>query len=208
MNKLTLTCALSLCAVAVGFVGCTDRTELVDVETDTEIVAGLDYKDFEHAATETTKAILLSNKLADATRERGRIYGVAISKVEDATPLSIDTDLITTRISEALLQDDRFVISAVFADKASNRDAMVGTVREVRDDAEFNQSTVQAEGQLKAPDFSLSGKIIGRDVRRDNGGHQYEYYFQLRLTNLATGNVLMVKETKIIKRTGSKSHTW
>ncbi len=206
MKKLTLTL---VCGAALLFApGCMDKTELVDQEADTEIVTGLGYQDFEYAATETTKAILNAQKLSAATKDHSRIYGVAISKVIDETPFGLDTDLITARISEALLQDDRFVISAVFADKASNRDTMIGAVRDVRGDAEFAQETIQEEGQLKAPDFSLSGKIIARDVRRDNGGHQYEYYFQLRMTNLATGNVLMIKETKIIKRTGSKSHTW
>ncbi len=209
MKKETVFIAAALCTALGCLVGCgPDRTVLVDQATDTEILAGLDYKDFNHAAAEAIEAILSSNKLAQATAVPGRIYGVAISRVEDATPLKIDTDQLTTQISEALLQDDRFVISATFADKASNRDAMIGTVREARGNAEFDQSTVQGEGQLKAPDFSLSGKVIARDVRRDNGGHQYEYIFQLRLTNLATGNVVMIKETKIIKRTGTSDHTW
>ncbi len=206
MKKLTLTLA---CGAALLFApGCMDKTVLVDTEADTEVVTGLGYSDFEYAATETTKAILSARKLTEATRDPDRTYVVAISKVEDKTPFNLDTDLITTRVEEALLQDDRFVISATFGANESHREMMIGTVREARDNAEFNQDTVQQEGQLRAPDFALAGKIIARDVRRDNGGHQYEYYFQLNMTNLATGNRLMTKETKIIKRTGSKDHTW
>ena len=193
--------ALLLCA------GCLDRTVLVDTENDAEVVAGLDYKDFETAAAEATQAILGSAKLRAATPE-GRLYVVSIGKVVDATPLGIDTDLVTARVTEALLNDERFVTSAVFADSASNRDETISDARAVRGNAEFDQSTVQKQGTLKAPDFSLTGKIVARDVKRDNGGHQYEYYFQLRLNDLKTGTVLMSRETRIVKRTGEKGHTW
>ncbi len=199
--------ALLAAALLLAAPGCMDRTELVDIENDTEIVAGLDYKDFEAAAAEATQTILASAKVRAAT-PAGKTYVVAIGKVEDATPLGIDTDLITARVSEALLADERFEISAVFADKASNRDDTITDARAVRGNDEFDAATIQKKGQLKAPDFSLTGKIIARDVRRDNGGHQYEYYFQLRMNNLATGTAVMIKETKVIKRTGAKDHTW
>ena len=204
MKHLILPCALGALLLA----GCGyDKTVLVDTVNDTEIVAGLDYKDFETAATEATNAILSSAKLRNVT-PAGKTYVVTVGKVEDATPLNIDTSLVTARIEEALLNDERFVFSAVFADSASNRDQMVADVRTVRNNDEFDQSTVQQKGQLKAADFSLTGKIIARDVRRDNGGHQYEYYFQLRMNDLRTGTTLMVKETKVIKRTGENTHTW
>lgn len=203
----TLPLSLALCAALLLAPGCMDRTQLVDQDNDTEIVAGLGYKDFETAAAETVNAILASRQVRNATRQ-DKTYVVAIGKVSDETPLAIDTDLVTARVGEALLNDDRFALSSVFADRESNRDATVSDARLVRGNDEFDQSTVQKKGQLKAPDFSLTGKIIARDVKRDNGGHQYEYYFQLRMNDLATGTVLTIKETKVIKRTGKKSHTW
>ncbi len=207
MNKVMLT------TVAMGIVlmcatGCRHQTTLVNQDTDTEILTSLDYKDFENAATQTTNAILSSNKLRQVTADKTRVYSVAISKVIDNTPFHLDTDILTARVGEALLADDRFVISATFADKATNREAMIDTVRTARNNDEFDPTTVQQKGTLQAADFALSGKIIARDLRRDNGGHQYEYYFQLRMTDLKTGNVVMSKETKIIKRTDDKDHTW
>jgi len=199
---------LGLACALLATPGCMDRTQLVDTDNDHEIVAGLDYKDFEAAAVETTQAILSSGKVRNATADASKLYVVSIGKVSDETPLSIDTDLITARIGESLLADERFEISAVFADRESNMDTTVSEARTVRGNAEFDQSTVQGAGQLKAPDFSLTGKIVARDVKRDNGGHQYEYYFQLRMNAIATGTTLMMKETKVIKRTGKKSHTW
>ena len=180
--------------------GCANRTVLVDTHNDAEILAGLDYKDFEAAAAETTQAILASAKVRALTPP-GKIYVVAIGNVSDETNLGIDTDLLTARVSEALLADERFALSAVFADKASNRDETISDARAVRGNDEFDQATIQKKGQLKAPDFSLTGKIIARDLRRDNGGTQHEYYFQLRLNDLAAGTAVMVKETRIVKRT-------
>ncbi|MEG2414594.1 MAG: penicillin-binding protein activator LpoB [Kiritimatiellia bacterium] len=199
---------LTLASAMLLTSGCMDRTQLVDQNDDNELVAGIGYKDFEMAATEAVQAIFSSRKVAALTANSSKTYVVAISRVTDETPLQIDTDLLTTRISEALVNDDRFEVSSVFADKADNRDEMVSAARQVRGNSEFDSSTIQKAGQLKAPDFSLSGKIIARDVRRDNGGHQYEYYFQLSLANLTTGTKVMVKETKVIKRTGKKSHRW
>ncbi len=207
MNKMMFSTLAVICAV-VMLAGCGRQTTVVNQDLDREVVVGLDYKDFENAATQTTNAILASRKLTMATPDKTRVYSVAISKVTDDTPFNLDTDLITARVSEALLADDRFVISATFADKASNREEMIGDVRLARGNDEFDQSTVQQKGTLAGADFALGGKITARDVRRDNGGHQYEYYFILRMTDLKTGNVVMSKETKIIKRTESKNHTW
>ncbi len=189
-----------LLAAALLAAGCVSRTVLVDTHNDTEIVAGLDYKDFEAAAAEATQAILSSAKVRALTPP-GKVYVVAIGKVSDETALAIDTDLLTARVSEALLADERFTLSAVFADKASNRDETVSDARAVRGNDEFDAATIQKKGQLKAPDFSLTGKIVARDLRRDNGGRQYEYYFQLRLNDLASGTTVMAKETRIVKRT-------
>ena len=189
-----------LLAVALLAAGCVSRTVLVDTHNDTEIVAGLDYKDFEAAAAEATQAILSSAKVRALTPP-GKVYVVAIGKVSDETALAIDTDLLTARVSEALLADERFTLSAVFADKASNRDETVSDARAVRGNDEFDAATIQKKGQPKAPDFSLTGKIVARDLRRDNGGRQYEYYFQLRLNDLASGTTVMAKETRIVKRT-------
>ena len=199
-TPMPLLLAAALLAAALLAAGCVSRTVLVDTHNDTEIVAGLDYKDFEAAAAEATQAILSSAKVRALTPP-GKVYVVAIGKVSDETALAIDTDLLTARVSEALLADERFTLSAVFADKASNRDETVSDARAVRGNDEFDAATIQKKGQLKAPDFSLTGKIVARDLRRDNGGRQYEYYFQLRLNDLASGTTVMAKETRIVKRT-------
>ncbi len=207
MNKMMVV-TLALGAAMMVVSGCRSTTTLVNQDLDKEVLTALDYKDLEHAATQMTNAILSAQKLNNMTADKTRTYSVAISEVADNTPFNLDTDILTSRLSEALLADERFVISAVFADKASNRESMIGDVRLARDNDEFDQTTVQQKGTLQGADFALSGTITARDVRRDNGGHQYEYNFILRLTDLKTGAVVVSKNTKIIKRTDDKHHTW
>lgn len=200
---------LLLPCLLLGAAGCIDRTELVDQTTDTEIVAGLGYQDFTEAAEETLNKILSSPKVARETAEP-RTYVVSIGRVVDATPLAIDTDVLTARISERLLEDDRFTVSSVFADKRENQDTLLWTTRDFEDadGEELDPTTLRPKGKVKVPDFTLTGKLIARDVKRDNGGHQYEYYIQMRFNSVTDGTVLELKETRIVKRTGTRSHTW
>ena len=87
-------------------------------------------------------------------------------------------------------------------------EALVQAARSVRGDAEFNQATVAKTGQLVAPTHSLYGKIIQREVRMDNGDKQIEYYFQLRITEIATGLQWWQKQYVIGKRADAKTPTW
>ncbi|MEB2456914.1 hypothetical protein Q3368_15400, partial [Listeria monocytogenes] len=57
-------------------------------------------------------------------------------------------------------------------------DRMTMKVRELRKSEEFDQSGVERKGTLQAPDLSLSGKIIQRNVHVDDM-QQVEYYLQL-----------------------------
>ena len=73
---------------------------------------------------------------------------------------------------------------------------------------EFKKETLQAKGQLIAPEMSISGKIIQRNIRYDNNKQQVEYYFQLQLTSMATGLRAWQDETIIGKRGDKKSVSW
>jgi hypothetical protein len=73
---------------------------------------------------------------------------------------------------------------------------------------EFKKDTLQAKGQLIAPELSMSGKIIQRNIRYDNDKQQVEYYFQLQLTNLTTGLRYWQNENIIGKRGSDKKVPW
>jgi PBP1b-binding outer membrane lipoprotein LpoB len=79
--------------------------------------------------------------------------------------------------------------------------------RKLRESGEFDQSTVQGTGTLKAPELSLSGKILQRNHKAGKD-QQVEYFFQLTLTDLRDGLAIWEGETPIIKRGPNSSVSW
>ena len=80
--------------------------------------------------------------------------------------------------------------------------------RELRNSDEFNQDTVAKKGQMIAPDLSLSGKIIQRNISVTSKIQQVEYYFQLTLTDIDSGLAYWEGETVIGKRGSNKAVAW
>ena len=107
-----------------------------------------------------------------------------------------------------MAESERFAVSAVFADRASNRDDTISDVRAVRGNAEFNRATLQKQGQLQAPDLSLSGKLTQRNVRRDNGGTRIEYFVTLKATRLSDGVALWQKSCQVVKAVAPGMPVW
>ena len=185
--------------------GCADKTERIDINNDKgDQVMGLDYRDFNQAAAEAVQSMLKSGAL---DKKGGDRYVLAISRVTNDTMQHIDTDQLIKKIRVELLQSGKVVVTtAVSANGAE--DQMSKQARELRNDDEFNQRTVQEKGQMIAPDMSLSGKILQRNVAMDDGKQQVEYYFMLSLTEIKTGLAWWEGETIIGKRGSGKSVTW
>jgi hypothetical protein len=59
-----------------------------------------------------------------------------------------------------------------------------------------------------APDLSLSGKIMQRNIRVDNSTQRVEYYFQMSLTDINTGLAFWEDERVIGKQGSNKSVAW
>ena len=168
-------------------------------------VAGLDYRDLQEAASATLQSLFASGRL---DRKDGQAYVLTVGRVTNDTPQHFDTDTLTSYITEELMNSGKVMVTSAMAANAANRDEMVQAARSVRGDAEFNQATVAKTGQLVAPTHSLYGKIIQREVRMDNGDKQIEYYFQLRITEIATGLQWWQKQYVIGKRADGKTPTW
>ena len=185
--------------------GCGQKTQNINMENDNgQAVMGLDYRDFQQAASESVESMLQSG--AVNKRDGGR-YVLAISRIVNDTMQRIDTDQLIKKIRVDLLQSGRVVVTtAVSADGAEDKMAM--QARELRNSDEFNQDTVAKKGQMIAPELSLSGKIIQRNVRVDKKTQQVEYYFQLTLTDINTGLAFWEGETVIGKRGSSKNVSW
>ena len=197
---------LALFTAAVAITGCQTPTTRIDTRNDTGAqVAAIDYRDLQEAASVMLQSLFRSGRL---DRNDGQMYVLAVGKVKNDTMQRFDTDTLTSYITEELMNSGKVMVTSAMADSADNRDNMVYGARSVRGNDEFNQTTVAKKGQLVAPTHSLFGKIIQREIRMDNGDKQIEYYFQLRITEIASGLQWWQKQHLIGKRTDGRTPTF
>ncbi len=185
--------------------GCATPTQNIDMNNDRgQAVMGLDYRDFQKAASDAVSSMLQSGAV---NKKSGGRYGLAISRIVNDTMQRIDTDQLIKKIRVELLQSGKVVVTtAVGANGAEDKLAM--QARQLRKSDEFKQSTVAKKGQMIAPELSLSGKIIQRNIRVNSGTQQVEYYFQLTLTDINTGLAFWEGESVIGKRGSNNSVSW
>ena len=199
---------LLLLPVVVLFVGCATETVYIDTANDTgKAVMALDYRDFNQAASEMIQSLVASGALC---KQGGGRYVVTTGRIVNDTMQRIDTDQLMAKIEEELMNTGQVVMTSAVGGQGAP-DEMIYDVRELRDSDqsdEFNSSTLQGKGQLVAPELSISGKIIQRNMKYDNNRQQVEYYFQLKLTDLKTGLRFWQKESLIGKRGDNKSVAW
>lgn len=185
--------------------GCVTTTKNIDMDNDQEkAVMGLDYRDFEKAASESISSLLESGAV---DKTGGGRYVMAVSKIINDTMQRIDTDQLIKKIRVELLKSGKVVVTTAVGAHGPE-DEMAMKARKLRESDEFNQATVAGKGQMIAPDLSLSGKIIQRNVKMDKNTQQVEYYFQLTLTDISSGLAFWEDETVIGKRGSNKSVSW
>jgi penicillin-binding protein activator len=195
----------ALIVISTILVACTSTPVKVDVNNDrASTVMGLDYRDFSEASTKMVESILKSPALIHPDGDR---YVLAVSKILNDTMQRIDTDQLVKKIRIELLNSGRVVVTTAVGGNGAE-DVMSYELRELRNNKEFNQSTISTEGNLIAPDFSLSGKILQRNNSVNSRTTQVDYYFQLTLTNVENGLAYWEGEVPIIKRGSSKTVSW
>ena len=114
------------------------------------------------------------------------------------------------KVEQELLSSGQVVMTSAVGGKGAP-DEMIYEMRDIRDSGvgdEFDEDTIAAKRQLIAPELSISGKILQRNIRYDKDRQQVEYYFQLKITNLTNGLRFWQKETLIGKRGSNKSVAW
>lgn len=204
--KSKLICTIVL--ISILGAGCAQETVNIDVmHDDAKAVMGLDYRDFDQAASGMIQSMLGSSAMK---KPGGGRYVVTTGRIVNDTMQRIDTDQLMAKIEEDLLNSGQVVLTSAVGGKGAP-DEMVYEVREIRESAvsdEFNKDTIVAKGQLIAPELSISGKIIQRNLKYDNNSQQVEYYFQLKVTDLKSGLRFWQKETVIGKRGSNKSVSW
>jgi uncharacterized protein (TIGR02722 family) len=193
---------------AVLTAGCAQETAYIDVMHDEgKPVMGLDYRDFDQAASQMVQSMLGSGVLK---KKDGSRYVMTTARIINDTMQRIDTDQLMAKIEQELLNSGQVVMTSAVGGKGSP-DKMIYEMRDIRDSAqgdEFNKDTIAAKGQLIAPELSISGKIIQRNLRYSKDRQQVEYYFQLKITDLTTGLRFWQEETLIGKRGSNKSVAW
>jgi uncharacterized protein (TIGR02722 family) len=196
---------MGLVLLVLGVAGCASTPIKVDVANDRgATVMGLDYRDFEEAASNMIESLLASGAL---NHPDGARYVLTISNVTNDTMQRIDTDQLVKKIRVAVLNSGKAVITTAVGGNGAE-DSMSYQARQLRENQEFDQSRVAAQGRMIAPDFSLSGKIIQRNNTVDRWTTQVDYYFMLSLTDIDTGLAFWEDETPIVKRGSSRTVTW
>ena len=203
MNKIKL---VILSAAVILTTGCsTVATKNIDIHNDKEVaVRGLNYRDFKKASNELVDSMLRSGAIS---KPGGGRWVLAISDIINDTMQRIDTDQLVKKIRIALLQSGKVVVTTAVSAKGAE-DKMSMNARKLRGHGEFNQKTVAGKGQMIAPDMSLSGKIIQKNIRINRSEEQSEYYFQLSLTDINTGLALWEDESFVGKRGSGDSVSW
>ncbi len=142
----------------------------------------------------------------DLTAEDSRRMVIMIGRIQNNILLHIDTDILTKKILTALNRSGKFVLTTAVGLDGSE-DASTAAIRELRNAAEFDQSTLPQQGQMIAPDYSLGGKIIQQNIRADRA-RQATYTLQLALTDLRTGLAFWSDEREITKPGKRAAVSW
>ena len=195
---------IALLAVLTGCGG----TRVVDLDNERDVqsmqdVMELEYRDWTKTAEYMTTSMLTSNAL-----NRVKNPVIAVANIKNDTMQRFDTDILIKKIRTTIMKSGRAQIATNF----TGEDTTSNTVRNVRGNDEYDQSTFAQKGTLIAPNMSLSGKMIQRNLKLESGWFssvdtRVEYYLQLTLTDLNTGLSIWEDEQPIVKE-GDHAPTW
>ena len=200
--KKIIPCALCIALCACG------ETRVIDLQNEREVssmqnVMELEYRDWTNTAETMTKSMLESKAF---TSHKNPV--IAMGNIVNDTAQRFDTDILTKKIRATLLKSG----IAKMATNFSGEDTTSNAVRKIRDNAEYDAMTIAQQGTLIAPNMSLSGKMLQRNLKLQSGWFsstdtRVEYYLQLTLTDLKTGLSIWEDEKPIIKE-GDHAPTW
>lgn len=189
------------------FTGCADKIEYVNLEKSSQYsTVGIDYHDIEGAATDSVES-LLSSKYANKIESK-RPKVVVISDVINDTMQSIDTEQLTRKITRVMSRSGKFILSLSMTGSGAKRDNMIDKARDATNNDDYNQYTTIEKGNLIAPELSLSGKIVQKNVKISSSKQRIDYYFLLTLIDIKSGIVLWDDEVNIIKIGSAKRSAW
>ena len=194
-------------ALCLALTACSG-TRVVDLNDEQEVssmqhVMELEYRDWTNTAEKMTESMIASGALKTESKPV-----IAIGNIVNDTTQRIDSDMLTKKIRTTLLKSGKAQIATNF----SGEDTTSDKVRTKRTDDEYDQKTIAQKGTLIAPNMSLSGKMLQRNLKLESGWFssvdtRVEYYLQLTLTDLKSGLSVWEDEQPIIKE-GKDAPTW
>jgi len=199
-NLLLIASGLSM----MLFTGCGSAPKYVGMDSSTAapVTMGIDRQDFEKAASDMTESLLRSGAL---NKPGGGRYVVMISDIINDTTQRIDTKMLTKKIRIAMLNSRKAIITTAVG---TQRDDKAQEVRALRGNQEFRQASIAKKNSLEAPSMSLSGDILQRAVKTNDGDQLVEYYFQMTLTEIESGLAYWEEETVVGKIGSNDTVTW
>ena len=191
--------------IAALLVGCASPARYVDPGSGQGVttVGQINTQDWGQSAEKMIFSLLKSPSLESTD---GRRMVIMIGEIKNATLEYIDTDLLVKKIRVALNKSGK-VVTTTAVRRGGPEDTSSTAVRELRGSREFDQTTVPGQGQMVAPDYSLSGKIIETPVRSGNV-RQSTFSFQLTLSDVRTGLAPWEDEVEITKMGKRPAVSW
>lgn len=201
-NKIFL--FITLCLGVLVLTGCVNQPQYVanNSSKSSIVTMGIDRQDFERAATDMVSSLLESGSL---NKNGGGRYVVMISDIVNDTTQRIDIKMLTKKIRIAMLKSGKAIITSAVG---TERDDTAQKTRELRGNQEFKQNTIAKKNTLYAPELSLSGDILQRTAKTNDDEQLVEYYFQLSLTDIASGLVFWEDEAVVGKLGSNDTVTW
>ena len=170
-------------AVPFAIAGCATNAHYVQTGDKEQIISTsqINIQDYANAANAAVNDLLQSGALDKVSNPPAVLF---ISRIINNTGQQIDTDLLTKKISIALLQSGKAVTTST--DPAA---------KGYQQENEFmNDQKTQ-----RLPDFTLSGKII-QTIDRAGNTTRSTYSFQLSLNDTKTGYQVWEGEKEIGKQ--------
>lgn len=191
--------ATAAAALVLTFAGCATapETRTVDAKGPESLnTSTINPQDWANAADQMVQSLLSSNALAKSPQQPAVL---AVDRVINNTTLNIDTDLLIKKIRVALTQTGKVAVTNTMG---LGERAVVAS-----EAAELEEMTTGKKAKLKAPNFTLYGKLI-QQTDRSKGVTQNTYTFQMSLVDVKSGLTVWEDEREIAKQTKRPGMGW
>jgi uncharacterized protein (TIGR02722 family) len=195
----SLLVATAMLPLAFFLGGCETASETRTVDSkgpDSLNTSSINPQDWANASDQLVQSLLSSNALEKAPAHPAIL---AVDRVINNTSLSIDTDLLIKKIRVALTQSGKVAVTNTMG---LGERAVVAS-----EAAEMEEMTTGKKAKMKAPHYTLYGKLI-QQTDRSKGVTQNTYTFQMSLIEVKTGLTVWEEEREIAKQTKRPGVGW